>query len=490
MRATGIHIDGPFLRLAHVKKTGGQITVTQLSAEEAANSTVKPLDSASLVSGLSSEDVLIRSYSLSPSKNKHIRQAIILQTETELQLNPEEIITVSVLDEPGKIATTLSTTKTAIQKHLNTFSAFQLDPERVSAVPSALQSFVRWKAPEISSYFLIDVGLQTTNCIWIENNAIKKAHAIRFNLQQLSKSILGCVLSEINFSIVKTNQYPAFSDEARNYRREISKVLHSFACQRPIIFTGERWSGFHEFLLETLHDCITEEKKLNLSSEEPRFAISIGLAIDYLSNRSQPIQFRRNDLVSGQSWKKLGQLGVSILGLSALLALLFFWNGDRWIRQREEEIVQSLEIWTATKDPALRKELFIAGASTSDLVQQWIHLVNKSSKDYRFIMKAPKAAQFLDWLTHHPLIQSFQSTPHPIVFEQIRYQLVSFPHLDAMDDPYLVKVDLDFKTTSPLHARKFHEELLQKSEWIDSSQEISWDLVGDHYQSSFYLKNI
>jgi hypothetical protein len=90
---------------------------------------------------------------------------------------------------------------------------------------------------------------------------------------------------------------------------------------------------------------------------------------------------------------------------------------------------------------------------------------------------------------HHPLVESFRLSTDPLFFDQIRYQLVSFPHLEAMEEPYLVKVELDFKVSSPLHARKFHEMLLQGTGLVDASREVTWDVLPDRYRAAFYLKN-
>ena len=58
-----------------------------------------------------------------------------------------------------------------------------------------------------------------------------------------------------------------------------------------------------------------------------------------------------------------------------------------------------------------------------------------------------------------------------------------------MDAPYSVKVELGFKVGSPVHARKFHEMLLQGNGLVDASQEIAWEVLPDRYRASFYLKN-
>jgi len=505
MQATGVQIDGRSLRGALVRRAGQKLQLIDLKTHEIEESCKSDLHasntaknkffnlfirgaSSTLVSGLQSNDLLIRSRTFTPAKSRKLRQALILQVEAQLHLKAEELITVSLFEAQEKRATTYSTTQPALNAHLEAFHKIHLDPERVSAVPAALKAFVKWKEPDFASYFLLDIGLTSANCIWVENGLLQKAHALSFGLQHL-KGFWENKNDSIDFSAIKNSQ-SAFAEEARTFRREIAKMLHSFQQQRPLIFTGEtNDSAFREFLLEGLRECITEEKQLSCTAEERLYAVCIGLAIDYLINIKQPIQFRHGSSLSSQNWQKLGRSGCFLISAAAMLCALIYGTGSWWIDKREKDIIHNLEAWTAEKDPTLRLELFSAGKDTPTLVNQWLRLIEKNAKDYRFLMKAPKVAQFLDWIAHHPLVDSFSQTPDPIFFEQIRYQLVSLPHLDAMDNPYLVKIDLDFKVGSPLHARKFHEMLLQGQGLVDASREISWDVLPDRYRATFYLKN-
>ena len=77
----------------------------------------------------------------------------------------------------------------------------------------------------------------------------------------------------------------------------------------------------------------------------------------------------------------------------------------------------------------------------------------------------------------------------PIEILSLRYQLLKFPKLDASQEPYQAKVEIEFKVKSPLNARKFHEALLKGDERVDPSLEVNWEALNDLYRVSFYLKN-
>lgn len=501
MQATGIHIDGSLVRWATVKWDGKRLRLicwhTELSSH------VKRLytecRSVPLVSGLSSNDLIIRQVSFKTAPSRKLLQALIVQVQTQLHFKPEESISLVIPHPKERLATIYSTTDSALDTHLSCLKQLQVDPERVSALPAALLTFMTWKAPHLQSYFLVDVGQVRTSCVWVENGKIQKAHDTKLGLASLKtafhedrkKLISLKERDEIDFSGLKSGQYPILAEEARNYRREVSRYLHSFQCQRPVIFIGDlEVNGyFKEFLLESLRDCVLEEIKPDLTPEERLYAGCFGLAIDYLLQRKTPIQFRTQSKTSPCTWQKLGTISFGLLAASFLICGTFYEISSWWINKRKSEMTRSLENWAATKDPELRFELFSVGDKMESLVQQWLSIIEKNSRDYTFLMKAPKVASFLHWLSTHPLIDSFSQTGDPISFEQIHYHLESFPKLEALRDPYLAKVEIEFKLLNPLHARKLHEAILQDSLLVDVSRDVTWDVLPDRYRTSFYLKN-
>ena len=498
MQATGVQIDGETLRWASVSKTWRGIRVGELCSS--AHSNVKPLDLSTkrIISGLGSNDVILRSSAVAVQGNRKFRQALMLQTEAQLHFDSGELIILPRIHIKDQWAEIFSTTHRAVEKHLQELGHFGIDPERVSSIAAALQAFIEWKAPEAHTYFLIDIGWEVTHCIWVERGLIQKAHAIHFGMQHLKqawvedrkKTVFLSIKdwNEVDFSTLKAGLYPALAEEARTLRREIAKLLHSFQCQKPLLLTGEA-EGLREFLMELLRDFVSEELNIGLSIEEQRYASCIGLSIDYLENRKDPLQFRTAADLARSTWELLGKYSALLLAAFFFLAAGIYQVGTWWMDQRETEINRTLETWTASRDPAIRQELFTGNGSSEDLVYRWLRLIEKNSKDYPFIMKAPLVSEFLNWLTRHPLIESFQLAKDPVSFKSLRYELVSLPRLGSEQDPYLAKVEIDFQIASPLHARQLHQSLLSEESLVDTSQEVTWEVLDNGYRASFYLKD-
>lgn len=453
MQAIGIHVDGAILRRAAVKLSGKKLAVESLQSV----SRVKPLYNEAktipLVSGLSCRDLLINSSSIPAShKSRKIKEALKVQTQTQTHLQADSLVSVVLLEQKRKKATIYSTTHYALSTHLQELMAFDQDPDRVSAVPEALRSFVRWKAPDLLSYFLVDFGLATTHCLWVEEGLVQKAYMISFGVQDLDEP-----------------------ERARLFRSELSRTLRSFQCLRPMIVTGE---DRDDYLAEPLQSCSSGEKAMGLSADEQRYAVPLGLAIDYLVNRKDPVQFRKQYSLSERNFFLIGRnaLVLSILSICFCTALLVF--GNRAINQREGELVQELNLKVA-KDPELHRELRFSESNPYALIAQWTKMMKSYGKNYPYISKMPRAAEVLGWLSQQPF---------PLSFESVRYQLVSFPHLEALREPYLVKVEIEFKA-DPVHARQWHEMLMQGEGLCDASKEISWEQLTDGYSVSFFLKN-
>ncbi len=503
MKSIGILLDGSTLKLASIQKKGRSLDVLRLQSHPLEQLNVKQLDihgfSNRLASGLPGGDLIIQSLPFRSKIKEDLRQALALQAETALHLDPEETLTSLHIEKQEKRAIAYSTTKTALETHLKSFAKIGLDPELVGAVPIGLLSLIRWKAPELRSFFLIDIGLGSTTCIWAEDGILQRAHGIPLGIEQIKmpfaedrkKSLVGRERREIDFSSLKPGLFPNLSEERFALRRDLEKILHSFQCRRPLIFTGEFALGgeLREFLFETLCEFVSEEKRPLLSLEEIRYASCLGLALDPLTACDRPVQFRKSPSLPFKTWDRLGRLTSGFLAASAVLSAGFYAAGSSFIQSREQEVVRNLETWTASKDPALREELFSGDQNSQELVRRWLALVEKNTREYPFIPKAPRVIQCLEWLSSHPLLESFAAGNDPISFEKINYRLVSFPRLEAMKDPYLVKLELEFKVSSPLHARKFHEMLLQSPQIVDASKELTWDVQQDCYRTTFYLCN-
>ena len=122
-------------------------------------------------------------------------------------------------------------------------------------------------------------------------------------------------------------------------------------------------------------------------------------------------------------------------------------------------------------------------------IDAWTSAIEKNNKEYPYILQAPRVSEVLSWLSSHSLLRESYEEGDPIDVKDLRYQLVSYPKIDHPKEPYLAKVEIEFKFESAMNARKFHEALRKGDDLVNPNLEISWDALSDGYRTSFFLKN-
>jgi hypothetical protein len=497
MNILGIHIDSSFIRTCQIRKGRQGIefrALRALSLNE--NSNVKPLYingfNGRIASALSAKNFLIRSMEIKVAGGRHIEEAIAFQSEALSHFKPEEVITVPFLGkkEKGKAEALLFTVPCdGLKEHLTKLQEFGIEPDVVSTVPSALCHFIRWKFPKLTDGFLIDLGSNETTCVLMEKGELKKSHAISKGIEGLlaafhedRKKIL--LKNEIEGSakqsdllLLKPGLNPNLSGELIELRQELAKIYYSMTrgLTKPVIFTGRCDAFIHlrEFLIDF------SEGEWLLNSEEQKFAISMGLALEQTT--SHPLQLRQGAFFPKKNWSRMGFYALTLLAASILLSASLLAIGYQSTSLRKQEMLEALQT-------ASRKTLLTEGGM-EEQIDQWISAIEENNKEYPYILQAPKATEVFSWLSSHPLLEELKREGDPIDLRELKYQLVTYPTIHSDKEPFLAKVELEFNFKSPMNGRKFHEALRAGDAWVDPKKEISWDALHEGYRATFYMKN-
>ena len=540
MNILGIHFDFPFLRVTAVQKTRKSIDVRKNFSislyedtpengadsnrnfdEESSKLTSKHLEEPEsgatnetgessktpesnvkrlyiqnfrgrVVTGLSSKDFLIRSMDVKVASQKHLEETIAFQFDALSHFRPGETITVPLIEnkEKGKAEARLFTAlRESLQEHLDELKKLEIDPDVVSTVPSALTHFIRWKFPQLSDAFIIDLGSRTITCAFMESGKLKKAHAIPTGIEELlsalyqdrkrillKKEIEGAA-KQIDLLLLKPKLNPLLFEELSAVRQELAKIYCSFTrnMTKSVIFTGRSDAFIH--LREFLFDFSANEYPLSL--EEQKYAVSFGLCVEQTSKF--PLQLRREEFFPRKNWFRMGIIAFSLLSISTLLSATLIGLGVRSALERKEQMLSALQT-------PFRQGL-LNGGTIEEQIDHWIDAVEKNNKEYPYISQSPKVSEVLTWLSSHPLLGELKQEGDPIDIQEIRIQLVKFPTIRSEKNPYLSKVDLVFSFQNMISARKFHEALREGDSFVNPHLEITWDVSNENYRTSFYLKN-
>lgn len=510
MRILGLHIEGTFLKIAIVEtRAKGQFKIQTLKAASCSDPiNVKELyiDSASdrVTAAINASKLIVRRLNINIPKSRHIEEALAFQSDAASHLKPEDVMVVPHLirQEGTKTDALLYiASREAIQENLNHFEKLNLEPDCISASPLSITEYACWKSKELQDAYVIHLGIKEWVCIQIEKGKLKKSHAILGGNEILLASLwedrkkillhkeVEGVAKQIDLLQLKSNLNPHLTKKLNEMKQEMAKTIFSFHREdgpKPYFFTGatDAFGHYTEFLAQNFKEAITKEIKTSASIEELKYAIPIGLCIEQTKSS---LQLLRDQFFPRKNWKKSGVYALILISMSLLFSATFLFVSDRFLHSRKEKMIEDLSLILEKNDPEMKTEIF--SQQDSHLLYNWVEAVDRYSKEDPYISKAPKVAEFLSWLSNHPLLETLKNEGSPIVIRDLNYQLVQYPHIGSLEEPYQVKVELEFETNSPMSARKFHQALLKGDEKIDSRQEIGWETLKNGYRTSFFLKN-
>ncbi len=505
MQILGIHFDRPYIRCAGLEIKRKKSTIQCLKSLAAGN--VKPLYIAnwkgSIATGLST---MARPLDFKISSAKHIEQGLPFQMETLTHMNLEELVYDAQirLHESGAHSTVFFAPKESLKNLLKKWSDLSIDLDIVTASPEALVQFSLFRYPELSSAFLVDLGSQEWTCVWMEKGVVKKSFTIQEGIESLllalwedRKKVLFSdeakgVAEQIDLLQLKSHSTPMLAERLAALRNQLSFVLCSF-CQAggagPVLFTGRTDAFGHlpKVLLEGNPELSIFDPPLLLSFEESKCAMAIGFALAGAAKESLKVQFLKKEFTSKKTWRKAGYWGIGLTFASLFLSVSLAYLGNQHFLQIRQEMGNSLQTRLEKTDATFANSLLIGGIDAG--MNQAFRAIQKYDTEAPYLLTSPTVSEALSWLFSHPLLEAERIAGNPLEILDIKYHLISYPHIGALQDSYQAKIELEFRTKSPINARKFHEMLLQGDPLIDSTQEISWESLSNSYKTSFYLKN-
>ena len=179
--------------------------------------------------------------------------------------------------------------------------------------------------------------------------------------------------------------------------------------------------------------------------------------------------------------------GLFLFCFSLLFSTFISSVGYFQFQAEKKNIARSLQKALQNTDKKLAETLFIAGLEEG--IEKAMLAIQKADKESPYLPQVPSVAEVLTWLSSHPLVEAMRYGNDPLNLLNIKYELVSFPHIGAMTKPYRGKIEIEFQVKSPMNARKFHESLLQSNAMVDPNEEVTWEALLNSYRVSFYLKN-
>lgn len=509
MQILGISIDKPFLRIALVEKNRKRSEIIYLKSflldePENVKQFYTPAFKGKISSALCAKNLLMRSLDVNTNSTKHLDQVIAFQSEATSYFNEESVLSVPLINQKDKEKSEIllfTASREAIREHLSLLENLKFNPDCVTASPLSLIDYIKWKLPDLQDAYIVDLGSDEWTCLCLEKGELKKFHSIAGGTEALlaalcedrkknlfRKEVTG-IAKQIDLLQLKAPLNTHLSAQLIAMKQELSRIIYSFSHiygPKPVFFTGrvDAFGQMQEYLEEALGDSITPNITHEIPKEEQKYALSIGLAIGY---GAKSLQFRKDEFFPQKYWKRAGLYSLCFMAASLLISISLVMLGNYIQKSHSQEMLTSLHAMLNQQDPPLAQKIF-SYTNEEEILNQWYRAVSTYSKEYPYVKQYPKVANILSWIYGHPLIVQAKQEPDPIFINYVHYQLLQCPKLDTPKDLPQAKVEIEFTTKNPLHARKFHQSLHQGEGWVDNSQDIQWEALENLYRTSFYLK--
>lgn len=448
-----------------------------------------------IVSAIEEKELLIRQLSLPLIKKKDIEEALSFQIEPLLPYPPEEaFLMCRELSKSGEKTDLIvfSIRKEALNRHLQFWHSHQIEPEKVSTVPSALYVFGKTYFREVNNYLIIHLQPSALTISLIKEG----------------------ILSTTYMSIEGLNPGDA---NLKKLKQETTKMVFALfkECIREslegIVLTGEGMAS-EEFVnhLKTTFSLplLIPSASSGYSGEELlSYAVPIGLALEAQSSLKNEKDFRQQEFAYPTPWKRCIQPMGVFFGVIFMLSLSIFFFSEQYFKNVEKQIKQNyVDLLAKVGRPyddfenLFASKNHISPLSIRDLTREelenrlsYLQQELQSSPDsFPLFPNVPRVSDVLAWLGQYVAKVSTNNDEEessPLNIDSFDYTLVKYPQMGKKQEKYQVKIDLEFSTETPKYAREFHDALITPNDWVDSKSEIKWNANRSTYKTSFYLKD-
>ncbi|KPK33205.1 MAG: hypothetical protein AMS24_01805 [Chlamydiae bacterium SM23_39] len=454
MKILGVHLDGTKIYLAVLNRKR-KIQCFKYNKED---SFIKKY--SYIVSGLSSKNILIKKKVVELNR-KDLKKSLPFQEASISSFDKKDVIINTIISNRWGKNIELSfyiTTKKSLEEHLKKMEDIKIDPDIVTSISQAQMRFFNFCFPHNNEAFLIHIDYLFTHLTLIENSFPKSTYCIKIGKKDLEEN---------------SKNLEFFNEVSKFFYSSIEK-----GKKIPLMITGDitKIEWIEEMFLSKNRNFISRI----LSSEKKEFfpfAISIGLALEFLEKDNLSIQFRKEEYTSRRSLKNYLCFSLIFLLSSLIFSFIIFFKGENILKIRKNILRKNFFLLKKMENVDSQKLSKKMKISLKEIEEK----ITKEEKFFLPLPLAPKVSLFLNWMHKNPLFKDVE-----IVF--FDYQIIDFPKNKERNKKYRVKVSLKLKIKDKIIAKKFYEDLFLEKNIIDQNEKISWQEEEELYKISFFLK--
>ncbi len=450
--STGIQVNKDLCKVALIERQQGKYSLSlfDFTPSNVKQFYMKANNATPLACSIDSRELLTYSMFFPQQNLKLIKAMLRYQIEPLLPYPIEEAqidFICTARNNKGSYITAYCTQQQQVEVTLKKRHALGLKPDKLLSTSQGICHYLNSYLSDFPSLYNIDIQDQICTCSIIKG---RKVHSTRaFTLLPSDTQVLLCSRQVKQSYYYFTQQNPSVHAEYYLLTGDAVNMNEGFSFNELPLFTLPVHPTFK-----------VENPKLLL------YATPVGLALSLEDKSDNQINFLSELLpiqqVLMRAKKKI--LCSTLLAVLFFISTLFFFQN--YLSFKEDEIKE------------LNKSISIFEKNSQNLLPETFSLSPT----------VPGVRKTLQWLNKHPQIISKSEEKTLLQIQHFRYQLLKFPHLGKKDKSCEAKVDLEFTAQSPRQAREFHDALIKSTTMIQKKKEITWDVRGEKYFTSFYLK--
>lgn len=527
----GLQVEGTSLLMAEVYLIKNKPVIKRCFDVAADSSTDWPKIPPHVltIAALPSSEVLIRALEVKLKKAKDIDEVLAFQTEPLLPYPIEN----AILDRQffattaqGTLLTVFSAKKEHVQQTLDTWNRLNLAPEVLTCVPLALACFSNQFVLTDEPYQIFFLGEAEIVCALISEGKLQASQTLALGVKNLEDALrqdkqvendeIPESIEAYDFDVLNPAETPFLIETVEQLKKDLLRISFSLDKQVKGTETKTAFICGPGACLTHLPQIIAAHLQKELSLPEStdqihlvqeelfKYSLPIGLALTGLPQVKDPLNFRQQEFIYPNPWKRYKKpLGI-YLALCSLLAACLLFFGDFYIQNKEvglrQEYVDLLQLMNKpypefeqefNKKYASVNKVLDPNLLTQEDILERVQLLNKEIQStpemFPLQPNLPRVSDVLAWLTTHP---NLQSTPKdPVALEHFSYTFLKRPDQTKKQERYQVKVELEFSSPTPKQAREFHDALIAPNDFVDPKGEVKWSTSRGHYRTSFILKD-
>jgi len=540
LNTVGLQIEGAFLKAAHLEQKKGKVHLLELYSIDVSGENTLPLQltdrgkklasdlrSHLSISAICSSETLVRPLFVQLKKDKDIDAVIEFQAEPIIPYptNEAAIDWLKVAQEDnGSHLSVYAVKKDHVQRHLEQWKLYGVDPENVSVVPAAITAFANYFVAGESSYFVVHIGEESTTCCLIYEGKLLGAQSLHRGTKDLIAALkkdANISIDSIEFTKIDKEKYSNLCRAIDQFRLDLMKNILGLtkllkgAELDKILVTG-LGSTFSELSPKLCSDLKKTQVYVEIPSEFEcsketllQYDISVGLALSGLPKVYSQIDLRKNELAYPNPWKRLMKPVAFYFLACLLLAWGAYVSGNASLGYKEDLLKEKFGSLLALMDKPYTsfeaeyessqgsdEVLSINELNTDDLFDRLDYLneeLDKAPEPIALMPNTPRVSDVFAWLAMHPnvvLAGDEKGLRKPLIrVESFNYNMMKRPEEKKRNNKYQVKVELEFTSPTPKLAREFHDALIEGNDFVDTKGEVKWSSNRGLYRTSFYLKD-